>query len=378
MRLSALADEYELAVDEGAAQFRSLFENSTLGVAITNSAFRFLTANPAFLTMLDYSREELQRLTFLDICIDESRDECRKPLHELREGARVHYEIETQYQRKDGALLPVQTYFSAVSGFGLTQLTFLVVTVDIAARRAAEDALRAAQAELARVARLTTVGAMAASIAHEINQPLASIVMNGNAGLRWLARSKPNLEEARSAFGCIVNDGHRAAQIITGIRAMFRKESSERSPVAINELICEVVTTSLGELRSRRVSLALQLFDDLSPVQADRVQLQQVLVNLVTNAIDSMASIADRPQTLVVRSERLDEWVLISVQDSGRGIAPEQAERMFDAFYTTKPNGIGLGLSISRSIVESHGGRLSVSPVHPYGAVFQIVLPVDR
>ena len=120
-------------------------------------------------------------------------------------------------------LLPVQTYFSAVSGFAPTQLTFLVVTVDIAARRAAEDALRAAQAELARVARLTTVGAMAASIAHEINQPLASIVMNGNAGLRWLARSKPNLEEARSAFGCIVNDGHRAAQIITGIRAMFRK-----------------------------------------------------------------------------------------------------------------------------------------------------------
>ena len=296
----------------------------------------------------------------------------------MREGARVHYEIETQYQRKDGALLPVQTYFSAVSGFAPTQLTFLVVTVDIAARRAAEDALRAAQAELARVARLTTVGAMAASIAHEINQPLASIVMNGNAGLRWLARSKPNLEEARSAFGCIVNDGHRAAQIITGIRAMFRKESSERSPVAINELICEVVTTSLGELRSRRVSLALQLFDDLSPVQADRVQLQQVLVNLVTNAIDSMASIADRPQTLVVRSERLDEWVLISVQDSGTGIAPELAERMFDAFYTTKPNGIGLGLSISRSIVESHGGRLSVSPVHPYGAVFQIVLPVDR
>ena len=113
-------------------------------------------------------------------------------------------------------------------------------------------------------------------------------------------------------------------------------------------------------------------------MQADRVQLQQVLVNLVTNAIDSMASIADRPQTLVVRSERLDEWVLISVQDSGRGIAPEQAERMFDAFYTTKPNGIGLGLSISRSIVESHGGRLSVSPVHPYGVVFQIVLPVDR
>ena len=252
-----------------------------------------------------------------------------------------------------------------------------MVTVDITARRTAEDALRAAQSELARAARLTTVGAMAASIAHEINQPLASIVTNGNAGLRWLARPEPNLEEARSALERVVKEGHRAAQIITGIRAMFKKESGERSPVAINELVCEVVASSLAELKSRRVSLSLQLFDDLSPAQADRVQLQQVLMNLITNAIDSMASVTNRPHTLVVRSERLDEWVLISIQDSGTGIAREQAERIFDAFYTTKPNGIGLGLSITRSIVESHGGRLSVSPVQPYGSVFQIMLPAS-
>ena len=253
-----------------------------------------------------------------------------------------------------------------------------MVTVDITARRAAEDALRAAQSDLTRVARLTTVGAMAASIAHEINQPLASIVMNGNAGLRWLDRPEPNLEEARSAFRRVVDEGHRSAQIIAGIRAMFRKESTERPPLAINELICSVVATLLGELKSRHVSLALELADDLSLVPADRVQLEQVLVNLVTNAIDSMASVKDRPHTLIVRSERLDEWVLISVQDSGTGIAPEEAERMFEAFYTTKPNGIGLGLSISRSIVESHGGRLSVSPVQPYGSVFRVMLPAGR
>jgi PAS domain S-box-containing protein len=353
----------------------SLFENSTLGVAIADSAFRFLTANPAFLAMLGYSNEELQQLSFLDICMDENRDECRVPLHELREGARARYEIETRCQRKDGTYLPVNTYFSTVSGRAPQQLAFLVVTVDITARRTAEDALRAAQSELARAARLTTVGAMAASIAHEINQPLASIVTNGNAGLRWLTRPEPNLEEARSALERVVKEGHRAAQIITGIRAMFKKESGERSPVAINELVCEVVASSLAELKSRRVSLSLQLFDDLSPAQADRVQLQQVLMNLITNAIDSMASVTNRPHTLVVRSERLDEWVLISIQDSGTGIAPEQAERIFDAFYTTKPNGIGLGLSITRSIVESHGGRLSVSPVQPYGSVFQIMLP---
>jgi PAS domain S-box-containing protein len=325
--------------------------------------------------MLGYSSEELQQLSFLDICIDESRDESRVPLHELREGGRLRCEIETQYQRKDGTYLPVNAYFSAASGRVSKQLAFLVVTVDMTARRAAEDALHAAQSELARIARLTTAGAMAASIAHEINQPLASIVTNGNAGLRWLARPQPNLEEARSALERVVKEGHRAAQIITGIRAMFKKESGERSPVAINELVCEVVASSLAELKSRRISLSLQLFDDLSPVQADRVQLQQVLVNLVTNAIDSMALVADRAHMLVVRSERLDEWVLISIQDSGTGIAPEQSERIFEAFYTTKPNGIGLGLSITRSIVESHGGRLSLSPVQPYGSVFQIMLP---
>ena len=359
-------------------QWRSLFESSTLGVAMINSGFRFLIANPTFLTMFGYSSEELQQLSFLDICIDEARDECRVPLRELREGVRLQYEIETQHRRKDGTSLPVNTYFSTVSERGPNQRTFLAVTVDISARRAAEDALRAAQSELGRVARLTTAGAMAATIAHELNQPLAAIVSNGSAGLRWLDRPEPNLEEARLAFGRVVNEGHRAAQIITSIRTMFRKDSGARSPVAINELVCDVVSTSLGELKSRRVSLALELLDDLPPVQADRVQLQQVLLNLLTNASDSMAAITDRPHMLCVRSEHLEDWVLISVQDSGTGINPEHAERMFDAFFTTKPNGIGLGLSICRSIVESHGGRLSVFPAHPHGSVFQVMLPAGH
>ena len=216
---------------------------------------------------------------------------------------------------------------------------------------------------------------MAASIAHELNQPLASIVTNGNAGICWLDRPEPNLEEARSAFKRVVSEGHRAAQIIAGVRAMFRKDLSERSPVTINELVCDVVSTSLGELKSCRVSLALELLDDLWPVLADRVQLQQVLLNLLTNALDAMAPVTDRPHVLHVRSEHLDDCVLISVQDSGTGINPEQADRMFRPFFTTKPNGTGLGLSICRSIVEAHGGRLLVSPVHPHGSVFQVMLP---
>jgi C4-dicarboxylate-specific signal transduction histidine kinase len=217
---------------------------------------------------------------------------------------------------------------------------------------------------------------MAASIAHELNQPLASIVTNGNAGIRWLDRPEPNLEEARSDFERVVSEGHRAAQIIAGVRAMFRKDSGNRSLVSVSELVCEVVSTSLGDLKSRRVSLALELLDNLSPVRADRTQLQQVLLNLLTNAVDSMASITDRPHVLRVRSERLEDWALISVQDSGTGINPEHAERVFEAFFTTKPSGTGLGLSICRSIVEAHEGRLSASAVHPYGSVFQVMLPV--
>ena len=354
----------------------SLFERSALGAAVTNSTLRFVVVNPAFLTMVGYSSEELQQLSLLDICVDGEGDEHRVPLRELCEGVRLQYELETQYRRKDGTSLPVNTYLSAVSGRAPNQQTFLTLTVDVTARQAAEDALRTAQSELGRLARLTTVDAMAASIAHELNQPLASIVANGNAGLHWLNRPEPNVEEARSAFERVASEGHRAAQIITGIRAMFRKDSGNRSLVSVSELVCEVVSTSLGELKSRRVSLALELLDNLSPVRADRIQLQQVLLNLLTNAVDSMASITDRPHVLRVRSERLEDWALISVQDSGTGIDPEHAERVFEAFFTTKPNGIGLGLSICRSIVEAHEGRLSASAVHPYGSVFQVMLPV--
>ena len=357
-------------------QWRSLFERSALGAAVTDSTLRFFVVNPAFLTMVGYSSKELQQMSLLDICVDGEGDEHRVPLRELCEGVRLQYELETQYRRKDGTSLPVISYLSAASGQAPNQQTFLTLTVDVTARQAAEDALRTAQSELGRLARLTTVDAMAASIAHELNQPLASIVANGNAGLHWLNRPEPNVEEARSAFERVASEGHRAAQIITGIRAMFRKDSGNRSLVSVSELVCEVVSTSLRELKSRRVSLALELLDNLSPVRADRIQLQQVLLNLLTNAVDSMASITDRPHVLRVRSERLEDWALTSVQDSGTGINPEHAERVFEAFFTTKPNGIGLGLSICRSIVEAHEGRLSASAVHPYGSVFQVMLPV--
>jgi PAS domain S-box-containing protein len=198
---SSLDDDPASSARNVAHSEHSLFDNSTLGVAITDASFRFLTANPAFLTMLGYSTEELQELSFPDLCIDDARDACQVPLREMREGARVQHEIETQYRRKDGSTLPVNAYLSAVSGRALNRQTFLAVTVDITSRHSAEHALRGAQSELTRVARLTTVGAMAASIAHELNQPLTSIVPTPVPGfVGWTVRSPTSKRrERRSA-----------------------------------------------------------------------------------------------------------------------------------------------------------------------------------
>jgi signal transduction histidine kinase/integral membrane sensor domain MASE1 len=237
-----------------------------------------------------------------------------------------------------------------------------------------EEALRATQRELARVSRQTTIGAMAASIAHEINQPLAAIVTNANAGLRWLARADDG--EVRAALKRIVDDGDRASKVIAGIRAMFGKARRETSPVDINDLVGEVIALVHGDLEGHRVSLQVELHRGLPRVMADRVQLQEVLFNLIMNAVEAMSSVANRERSLLVKSEpHPTREVLITVEDSGPGIDPNDMERIFDAFFTTKSSGMGLGLSICKSIIESHGGRLWASTRIPQGSVFYIQLP---
>lgn len=234
------------------------------------------------------------------------------------------------------------------------------------------------QAELTRVARLTTMGAMAASIAHEINQPLAAIVANGNASLRLLALAPPNLDEARAALDSIVKDGLRAGDIIGGIRAIFRKGDKERAPLDINELIREVLRLIHGEIQNERVSVRTELGNDLPNIWGNRVQLQLVFRNLITNAVEAMSSITDRGRMLHIQSETKTSSVRIAVTDSGAGIDLDSVDRIFNTFFTTKAHGMGMGLSICRSIVEAHGGQLSVSSSHPHGSVFEIVLPAAK
>jgi PAS domain S-box-containing protein len=253
----------------------------------------------------------------------------------------------------------------------------LVSIMDITEQRRAEEALHKAQAELAHVTRVTTMGELAASIAHEVNQPLAAVVTNGNACLRWLAGTTPNLNEAREAVWRIIRDGNRASAVITRIRALVRKTDTEKAPLDINQIVQEVVFLTQNEAVRKGVTLQMELAADVPSVLGDRVQLQQVILNLVMNGVEAMASVADRPRELCIRARRHEsDQVLVAVQDSGIGIDSQDLEKIFDAFYTTKPQGMGMGLAISRSIVENHGGRLWAIPNDGPGATFQFTLEV--
>jgi C4-dicarboxylate-specific signal transduction histidine kinase len=242
-------------------------------------------------------------------------------------------------------------------------------------RKHAEEARREAQAELARVSRVTTMGELTASLAHEVNQPIAAAVTNANTCLRWLTRDHPDLEEAREAASRIVKDATRAAGIISRVRLLFKKGTPQLELVDVNEAIREMIVLLRSEATRHNITVRMELAADLSRIMGDRVQLQQVLMNLIVNSIEAMKEV-DGARELAVKSERTEkEEVLVSVSDTGVGLPPQQADQIFNAFFTTKPHGTGMGLRISRSIVESHGGRLWTADNSPRGASFHFALP---
>jgi C4-dicarboxylate-specific signal transduction histidine kinase len=250
---------------------------------------------------------------------------------------------------------------------------------EMAERKRAEEAYYEAQAELTRMTRMSAMGALAASISHEVNQPLAAVVTNADACLMWLCSDPPNLEEARAAVDSIAQQGTRASEVVRHIRAMFSKATPERAKVRVNELIQEVGILIEGAAQRNQVALHTELAADLPAILGDRVQLQQVIVNLVLNGIEAMNEVADRPRRLVIRSNRQNSGeVLVVVRDSGTGISPNDEKRIFDPFFTTKAQGMGMGLSISSSIIEAHGGRLWASSNSDFGTTFQFTLPAER
>jgi len=252
--------------------------------------------------------------------------------------------------------------------------------MDITERKLAEEGLRKAQAELAHATRVMTMGELVSSIAHEVNQPLAAIATYGNACLRFLSGDPPNLTRSRQAIESIVSDSIRAGEVIQRIRALVKRTGPEHVRLDINEVVREVVHLARTELLNRKVSLQLELQAELQPVEGDRVQLQQVVLNLVLNGVEAMSAVTEGDRRLVIRSGRDDpDKVCVTVQDSGVGLSPQDVKRIFDAFYTTKSEGLGLGLSISRTIIEHHGGNLWAEPNPGPGATIKFTLPaLDR
>jgi PAS domain S-box-containing protein len=365
----------EEALRKSEGLWRAVFENSAIGVALADPlSSRFLASNFAFQKMLGYTEEEIGKLTFMELTHEDYRESNWELITELLEGKRKQFQIEKQYWRKDGSLIWVSNNVSLVPGTKSMPRFIMALSEDITERKRTEEALRKTQAELAHVTRVATLGELTASIAHEINQPLGAIVNNASACLRWLTAQK--LEEARQSAALAVADGHRAGEIIARIRALAKKAPPQKDWLDVNETIHEVIALARSEMQRNNIALETRLSENVPVVLADRIQLQQVILNLIINAIEAMSGAGDGPRELLVRSGTDEsQVVLISVQDSGPGFDPKSLDHLFDAFYTTKPQGLGMGLAISRSIINAHGGRLWATANDDRGATFHFTLP---
>jgi PAS domain S-box-containing protein len=363
---------------EREAKIRRLVDANIIGVCFWDIEGPILGANEAFLRIVGYDREDLVagRLRWTELTPPEWRDQHeRRWTPELKTTGSLR-PYEKEYFRKDGSRVPVlvgSTSFDEVRNQGVS------FVLDLTERKRAEEALGIVQMQLAHANRVATMGQLTASIAHEVNQPITSTVSNAEAALLWLNRQPPDLDEVGQALARIVDDGHRAGEVIGRIRALIKNAPPLKDHLNINAAIREVIELTRGEAVKNDVSVRTELAEGLPLIDGDRVQLQQVLLNLIVNAVEAMTEISERARELLIRTgEGESGYMLVSVRDSGPGLDPKRVKRLFEAFYTTKDSGMGMGLSICRSIIEAHGGRLWASVNEPRGAVFHFTLPVGR
>ncbi|MGY4287565.1 PAS domain S-box-containing protein [Bradyrhizobium sp. LM2.7] len=363
-------------------KIRRLFDANIIGIIIWEVEGRILEANDAFLRIVGYDREDLTtgRLHRTDLTPPEWRD---RDLHTVAELKRVGTAepFEKEYVRKDGSRVPVLiggTMFGEGTDKGVGFVLDLTALKRAEAEaREHERRYREALMELAHANRVTTMGQLTASIAHEVNQPIAAIVANAEAGLNWLESQPPNLERVRQTFDWITSDGTRAGDIIGRIRALIRSAPPQKENLEINQAVLDVIALTRSEAFKNRVSVRTQFAEGLPSVQADRVQLQQVMLNLIVNAVEAMGAVSEGGRELLISTGRdASNGVHVALRDSGPGLDPKNVERLFEAFYTTKPTGMGMGLAICRSIIEAHGGRMWAGANEPRGAVFQFTLPL--
>ena len=368
-------------LSERETKIRRLVDANIIGIFIWNIDGQITEANDAFLRIVQYNRDDIAsgRLHRADLMSPEWRERDARTVAEFKMTGTVQ-PFEIEHCRKDGSCIPL---LIGVTAFDEKRDEGVGFVLDLTERKRAEAEARdserryrGVQAELEHASRLATMGQLTASIAHEVRQPIASSILNAQAALRWLDRETPELDEARQALGGVIKEGSRASNVIDRIRDLVKKAPPRKDRLDINGSIRELVELTRGEAVKNGVSVQLRLSEELPLADGDRVQLQQVVLNLMINAIQAMSATTDGPRHLTISTREAESGgLLVLVQDSGPGLAPEALERVFEPFHTTKPGGLGLGLSICRSIIEAHGGRLWASPNEPRGAIFQFSLP---
>jgi PAS domain S-box-containing protein len=368
-------------IDAREAKIRRLVDANIIGIFVWDVEGRILEANEAFLRIIQYDREDLAagRVRWTDLTPPEWRDDTARRVAEVM-GTGIAQPREKEYFRKNGSRVPVLIGGTAIGEEPQQGIAFVL---DLSERKRAEAQARESerryremQMELAHANRVATMGQLTASIAHEVKQPIAATVSNAQAGLRWLIREPPDLEEVRQALACIAKDGKRAGDVVGRIRDLIQKAPPRKDRFDLNGAIREVIELTRGEAVKNGVSAQTELTDNLPLMDGDRVQLQQVMLNLIINAVEAMSGLTEGPRELLISAGKAEMGgVLVTVRDSGPGLAPAALERLFEAFYTTKPNGLGMGLSICRSIIEAHDGRLWASANVSRGATFQFTLP---
>jgi PAS domain S-box-containing protein len=367
--------QVEDALRASEQQWRDVFENNPTMYFMVDAEGIVMAVNPFGAEQLGYNVDELVGQPVLRVFYEPDREAVQRNVASCFEHLGRAKSWEAHKVCKNGKVLWVRETAKAVPR--VNGPIILIACEDITEQKRTEEALRHAQADLAHVNRVTTMGELTASLAHEVNQPIAAAVTNANTCLRWLAAATPNVEEARAAAMRIVKDGTRAAEIISRIRLLFKKGTPERELVDVNEVIREMIVLLRSEATRYSISVRTELAADLPQVMADRVQLQQVMMNLIINSIDAMKDV-DGTRELAIKSQRAEnEQLMVSVSDTGVGLPPHQADQIFNAFFTTKLHGTGMGLPISRSIIESHGGRLWATTNSGRGATFHLTLPSE-
>lgn len=362
--------------------FRNYFALGVIGGALISPQKGCLEVNDELCRILGYEREELLRANLADLTHPDDLAADSKQFARVLAGEFDAYTLDKRWTRKDGAVIDSIVAMRAVRSTDGTVDYFVGLMQDITARKRADESLHRLQEDLAHVGRISTIGELTASIVHEVSQPLAALATNADACRRWLVREEPNLTEARDALERIAREGRRASDVITRIRGLSRKTTPYRTRLQLNDVVYEVLALVQNRLLGQKIALSIELSEALPEVQGDRVQLQQLLLNLILNAVEAIRPVVDRPPELAIQtSSPSTDAVQLTVRDSGVGLDPLAQTRVFEPFFTTKSEGMGLGLSISRRIVEAHGGEIRATPNVDHGMKFVVVLPlapIDR